>query len=175
MNTTPYGNIPRDVQYPFLNGRMQSVYESDVYYGNMGYMGNTGNMGYPYYVQRVPQVLPNPKPTSVEVGDYSYQIPKYPPYLYWYPNPVECADSCGAAVCNAYGKKMNDYRMCQRCQSMKTPQCWNASAQKCQPCRPEKALTSCEDQFGCANPTGWLQSRGAPINPKYTGCRLCNN
>lgn len=185
---TPYANIPHDANYPYgfpyLNGRLPDVhfpwdavydvqYQHDVRNPKYQYYGN---MSYPYFVRRhrIPSVLANPKPTEVEHGDYSYQIPQYPPYVYWYPNPVECRDTCGEQMCGAWAKRMNDYRMCQMCQNLKSPQCWDAARQRCTPCRPEQALARCEDRFGCANPNGWMQDRVAPINPKYTGCRLCN-
>lgn len=136
-----------------------------------------GNMEYPYWVRRHrnPKVFSDPKP--IEYSDpsgYTYQIPEYPPYVYWYPNPMECRDSCGTKVCNEHYRRVNNYRMCQRCQSLKKPMCWNSEAQKCVACSPRQALSPCEDSFGCRNPNGWLQSNVAPIDPKYTGCRMCN-
>lgn len=185
---TSLGNIPNDANYPYgfpyLNGRLPDThfpwdaaydvqYQFDVRNPKYQYYGN---MEYPYFVRRhrTPQVLPRVKPVSVEHGDYTYQIPQYPPYVYWYPNPLECRDTCGEEMCNAYGKRMNDYRMCQMCQNLKVPQCWDSGKQRCVACRPEHALARCENQFGCANPNGWVHDRVAPINPKYTGCRLCN-
>lgn len=124
---------------------------------------------------RTPQILVQPKPVEYDDEDsgYSYQIPNYPPYVYWYPNPMECRDTCGTTVCNGYFKKMNDYRMCQFCQDLKHPQCWDSKTQRCVPCPRDQALGRCEDRFGCANPNGWMQDRVAPINPKYTGCKNC--
>jgi hypothetical protein len=86
---------------------------------------------------------------------------------------MECRDTCGTNVCNRYYKRMNDYRMCQFCQDLKHPQCWDSKHQRCVPCSREIALARCEDRFGCANPNGWMQDRVAPINPKYTGCKNC--
>lgn len=186
---TPYTNVPRDASYPYghpyLTSRMpqthypwDSVYDSryqlDIQHPKYRWYGN---MEYPYFVRRhrIPKVFTEPKPQWIENDDgYTYQIPAYPPYVYWYPNPVECRDACGSATCNAYFKRMNDYRMCQFCQNLKTPQCWNPGRQRCEACPPEQALSRCEDNFGCRNPNGWMHDNVPPINPKYTGCQLCN-
>lgn len=188
-SNTLYGNIPRDAGYPYgfpyLDSRLpQTMYPWDSVY-DMQYQHDVqnpkyqyyGNMEYPYFVRRhrMPLVFANPKPREVAHGPYSYQIPQYPPYVYWYPNPTECRDTCGSAICDAYYKRMNDFRGCQLCQNLRGgPQCWDAKNQRCRKCRPEEALERCEDQFGCRNPDGWLQDNVAPINPKYTGCRVCN-
>lgn len=117
-----------------------------------------------------PLVYLSSRPSSYE-NDYGYkfEVPKYPPPIYWYPNPLECKDVCGSRVCDAYYRRLNDYRMCQQCQSLKTPMCWNSDKQQCVGCRGEKALASCEDRFG-AQGNGWLQTNVGPVNPKYTGC-----
>jgi hypothetical protein len=119
-----------------------------------------------------------PKPVGVEHGHgckcescVRYRVPEYPPTIYWYPNPMECEDVCGRQVCNRYYRQLNDYRMCQVCQSQKTPMCWNPNAQRCEMCSPEHAWESCSDRFGAQNPNGWLHANTGPINPKYTGCQ----
>lgn len=123
-----------------------------------------------------------PKPTLVTHGHahgagcgcgacVTHKVPEYPPTIYWYPNPMECEDVCGRKVCNQYYRKLNNYRMCQICQSQKTPMCWNPDAQRCDMCSPEQAWESCSDRFGAQNPNGWLHANTGPINPKYTGCQ----
>ena len=121
-----------------------------------------------------------PKPTFV-TGSHAkgcgcnqctiHKVPEYPPTIYWYPNPMECEDVCGKKVCNKYYRQLNNYRMCQICQSQKTPMCWNPNAQRCEMCSPEQAWESCSDRFGAQNPNGWLHANTGPINPKYTGCQ----
>lgn len=185
---TQFTNVPPDASYPYgyqhLSGSLpQTHYPWDSVYDTRyqavqhpKYRDGVGNMEYPYFVRRhrIPTVFTNPKPVSYDDADsgYSYQIPQYPPYIYWYPNPEECRDVCGADKCEAYYRRVNNYRMCQFCQTLKTPQCWNAGKQQCEKCRPEQALSRCEDRFGSYNPNGWMQDRVAPINPKYTGCQL---
>jgi hypothetical protein len=107
-------------------------------------------------------------------SDFYYQVPQIPPYVYWYPNPVECRDVCGTNVCDHFARRLNNYKMCQFCQNLKTPQCWDAKNQMCTPCPRSQALQTCENQYGCANPNGFPHARVAPIDPKYTGCKLCN-
>lgn len=130
-----------------------------------------------HYNPKLPRVLVEPKPVEYDdrATGFNYHIPSYPPYVYWYPNPMECSDVCGERVCNAYDRRMNDYRMCEYCQSMKVPQCWDKRAQQCVSCPQGQALRRCVDTYGCANPHngGWMQDRVAPINPKYTGCKQC--
>lgn len=165
--------------YKYFSKLPETTYPNDYVY-DTPYRENpsripTGSMIYPSAAvrHRNPQVLINPKPYDVEDRDtgYRYQIPQYPPYIYWYPNPVECRDTCGMKVCESYNRRMNDYKMCQFCQTLKTPQCWDRNTQKCTKCPRNKALGSCEDSFGSPNPNGWMQSNVAPINPKYTGCK----
>ena len=187
---TPYTNVPNDASYQYghqyLTSKLpQTQYPWDSVYDTRyqrdiqhpKYKWN-GNMEYPYFVRRhrIPKVFTEPKPIAYKDynSGYSYQIPQYPPYVYWYPNPVECRDACGADKCDAYYKRMNDYRGCQRCQTLKIPKCWNSTTQRCESCSPEKALSRCEDNFGCRNPNGWVHDNVAPINPKFSGCQLCN-
>ena len=126
---------------------------------------------------RLPDILVKTKPQNYKAKKtgFYYQIPQYPPYVYWYPNPMECRDVCGTKVCNDYFKRMNDYRMCRFCQNLKDPQCWDSKLQRCVTCNQSQALKRCEDQYGCQNPNSYLgwQDNGAPINPKYTGCKMC--
>ena len=137
-----------------------------------------GNMEYPYYVrrQRIPKVYTRPKPSFSKYGNHYYQIPGYPPYIYWYPNPLKCRDTCGDRICNAYFRKINDYRNCRRCQNQKVPKCWNPVKQQCVSCPPQQALENCSSRsrFGCANPNGWQMADTSPVNPIYTGCKLCH-
>ena len=136
-------------------------------------------MNYSYFNdrQRIPRVAFNPKPVSYQAANgFAYQIPQYPPYIFWYPNPVECRDVCGKQVCDSYYKAMNDNRNCQRCQRKDPPQCWDSKADVCVDCPRATALASCNSRntYGCANPRGFPHSDGAPINPLYTGCKLCS-
>ncbi len=184
---TPYTNIGRDPSYPYyyphLNGYLpQTMYPYDSVYDNT-YQSNIrhpkyrwyGNMEYPYFVRRhrIPKVFTEPKPTFTKANGFYHQIPSYPPYIYWYPNPTKCRDACGEAVCNEYFRRMNNYNMCQRCQTTDPPSCWNPKIQRCVPCNPETALEDCKQTYGCANPNGWPHRKVAPQNPLYTGCQLC--
>jgi hypothetical protein len=189
FSNTQFTNIPRDASYPYghpyLSSRLpqthypwDSVYDTryqrDVQHPKYQWHGH---MEYPYYVRRhrIPKVFTEPKPIEfASPNGYSYQIPQYPPYVYWYPNPVECRDACGTKVCEEYHRRMNNYRMCKFCQTLKRPMCFDPRRQSCVPCRPEQALARCEDNFGCRNPNGWMHDNVEPINPKYTGCQLCN-
>lgn len=184
----PNSNLPvRDASwvygYPYMTSRLpqanwpwdsvyDTAYQSDI--NNPNYR-HYGTMEYPYSVRRqqVPLVYVNPRPSSYETDSgYGFNIPNYPPAIYWYPNPTECEDTCGPQVCNAYYKRANDYRMCNVCQTLKKPMCWDPRSQRCVDCAPEQALESCEKRFGSTNPNGWPHARVAPINPKYTGCAL---
>jgi hypothetical protein len=174
---------------PFLNGgNPEPMYPSDALYDGTYQTDNMnpkyqyyGNLDYPQTVQRQnqPLVYYNPKPVlKVDATDKSsilyYESPKYPPYVYYYPNPVECKDVCGNKICDAYYNKMNNYRNCRRCQMKSTPQCWCPRTQTCVNCPPEKALTSCASRtrYGMPNPNGALQADVPPQNPLYTSCRL---
>ena len=188
-----YSNVP--VPYsapypwyiPFLNGgNPRTMYPYDAIYDQRYQEHNSdpkyqyfGNMAYPAYVQRhrVPQVYFDPKPTKYySTSGYQYKIPPYPPYIYWYPNPVECRDVCGNKVCDAYHNALNNYNNCRRCQRMDPPQCWDPDNQMCKTCPPKQALKKCSSRgrYGCANPNGFPHDDVPPINPKYTGCKLCN-
>lgn len=166
-----------NVQYPY-DAQFDSKYQNDVV--NPTYSTNVGEMNYPYYVQRhrSPEVFYDPKPTKYynPVDNHIYQIPQYPPYMYWYPAPSECRDTCGKKVCDSYYKAMNDNRNCQRCQRKDPPQCWDSQIESCVDCPRSTALASCNSRnsYGCANPRGFPHSDGAPINPMYTGCKLCS-
>lgn len=182
----PFGNAPTDPAYAhghrFLTDRLpQSDYPWEPVYDNRWSLDASDWFGssleYPYYLRRhrVPKVFVRPKPHEVTApGGRTYRVADYPPYVYWYPRPVECEDACGQATCDRYYRRLNDYRMCQFCQSLREPQCWDASAQRCVRCPPGVALRPCEDQFGCRNPNGWFHTRVPPQNPKYTGCRMCS-
>lgn len=185
--SAPYqSNLPaRDASqayaYPYMTERLpqatfpwdaarDSRYQADIANPNYRHYGNNA---YPYSVRRqqTPVVFYNPRPKEYDAGNgFTFNVPEYPPPIYWYPNPVECEDACGAPVCNAYYRRLNNYRMCQVCQSLKRPMCWDPQAQQCVGCTPEHALDSCEDRFGSRNPNGWMHSNVGPINPKYTGC-----
>lgn len=188
--TTQWSNIPNDASYPYaiphLNASIpQTQYPYDSVYDTQ-YQENIihpkyrwyGNMEYPYFAQRhrQPKVYTRPKPSLRYDNGHAYTIPSYPPYVYWYPNPLKCRDTCGDDICNAYFQKINNYRNCRRCQNQKTPKCWDPKFQKCVACPPEIALESCSSRkrFGCANPNGWDQGPTQPINPIYTGCKLCH-
>lgn len=141
-------------------------------------MSTCGSNLYPFGIRspalNVPTVLPNPRPRDYSPSQgFVYQNYTYPPMIYWYPNPRECEDICGGDVCNQYYRKMNDYRMCQLCRSLRPGQCWDRQKQACRPCRPRERWTSCEDSLGCVNPNGWVNDNVAPVNPKYTGCKMC--
>lgn len=181
----PY-SAPYPYYIPFLNGgNPQTMYPYDALYDQKYQMQNSdpkyqyyGNMEYPYYVQRhrSPHVYFDPKPTKYwHSNGFQYRIPPYPPYIYWYPNPVECRDVCGNNVCDAYYNAMNNYRNCKRCQQKDPPQCWDSTSQKCTDCPPEEALEGCQlrTRYGCANPRGFPHADVPPINPKYTGCKMC--
>lgn len=195
QNTSQYSNVPQPYRapyphyIPFLNGgNPETLYPYDGLYdkkyqaarGNPKYQ-HYGSMDYPHYVQRhnQPQVYFNPKPVlKVNMSNpkavlYN-EIPPYPNYIYWYPNPVECRDTCGNKVCDAYYEKANNYRNCMRCQRKDPPQCWSSQAQQCVNCPPEQALTACSSRvrYGMPNPNGELHADVAPQNPLYTGCKL---
>jgi hypothetical protein len=70
---------------------------------------------------------------------------------------------------------MNNYRNCRRCQRKDPPQCWSPDRQECVDCAPEKALASCaaRERYGCPNPNGEMHADVPPVNPLYTGCRMC--
>jgi hypothetical protein len=188
---TQYQNIPRDATlnyyYPYLGYNIpQTQYPYDSVYDNE-YQSlishpkyrHFGNLEYPYYVRRhrTPKIYTRPKPNEYKFNNYTYQIPNYPPYVYWYPRPGLCRDSCGDAVCNEYFKRINDWRNCRRCQNMRpNPMCWDSVKEKCVPCPRNEALGNCNlrSKFGCANPNGPQHSDVPPINPLYTGCSLCN-
>lgn len=189
--TTQYQNIPRDPPMPFgyahLSGNIpQTHYPYDSVY-DTEYQSVImhpkyrwyGNMEYPYHVrrQRVPKVFTRPKPNYYKYNNYYYQIPNYPPYVHWYPNPMLCRDTCGDAICNEYFRRINDYRNCLRCQMNRgKPMCWSPEKQDCVDCPPEEALAKCNsrDRFGCANPNGFPHADVPPVNPIYTGCMMCN-
>lgn len=136
-----------------------------------------GNMSYPYYVKkhRIPKIYLKPKPRIYKSNNYYYQIPPYPPRIYFYNNPIECRDKCGPRACNLYHKRLNDFNNCKRCQNIKSPgpMCWSSRRQKCVPCPRHHALSRCEDRFGCSNPNGLPHDNVPPINPLYTGCKNC--
>lgn len=186
-----YSNIPRNAAYPYYNGHLggllpQTQYPYDGVYDNK-YQQNIrdpsfkwyNNMEYPYYVQRhrIPQVFTEPKPDFKVKDGYFYSINNYPPYVYWYPNPLECRDACGEKVCNEYYRRLNNYNNCQRCQLSRgyngMPMCFDSRTQKCVDCSPGQALANCEDTFGCGNPQSWPHGRVPPQNPLYTGCKNC--
>src|SRR5690606_3034691 len=120
-----------------------------------------------YWVQRhrMPKVFTEPKARSYKWNGFSYQIPPYPNYMYWYPNPVECRDSCGLDVCNEYYRRRNNYLNCKRCQLVKSPgpMCWDSKVQRCVACPREQALSRCEDNYGCGNPLGFPNDNVGPI------------
>lgn len=186
--STAYGsNLPaRDASwvygYPYMTSRLPQAmwpwdavhdvqYQTDVQ--NPRYK-HYGMMEYPYSARRhrTPLVYVKPRPAEYQVHGLTYQIPQYPPPIYWYPNPVTCEDSCGSSKCQDFYGKQNDYRMCQMCQNLKSPMCWDPKSRRCVDCLPEHSLESCEQRFGSRNPNGWLHANVAPINPKYTGCQL---
>lgn len=190
-----FSNIPNPYQashpyyIPFLNGgNPEPMYPSDALYDGT-YQKDVmnpqyqyfGTMNYPYTVQRqnVPYVYYNPKPNLyVDFSNPSsalyYNIPPYPPYVYWYPNPQTCADVCGNKICDKYYEQMNNYRNCKRCQLNDPPQCWSSSKQQCVNCPPEQALESCSSRrrYGMPNPNGEIHADVPPQNPLYTNCRL---
>lgn len=182
------GNIPRQAAYPYglpyLQNQLPQThwpwdaahdtkYQRDIQNPNYAHYAQPA---YPYWVRRhrAPTVFSQPKPVGRRANGYTFQIPPRSPYVYWYPNPVECSDACGTEVCVEYQRRLNNYKMCQMCQSLKKPMCYSAQKQQCVPCAPEQALSSCEENYGCRNPNGWVHNNVAPINPKYTGCQLCN-
>ena len=190
-----YSNLakPYRASYPYyiphLNGgNPQTMYPYDAVY-DQKYQGQNmdprfqyyGNMEYPQSVQRhrMPYVYYNPKPklyvdTTNPGAAHYYDIPPYPPYVYWYPNPMKCRDICGNKICDAYFRQINNYRNCTRCQRKQTPQCWSPEAQECVQCAPEEALASCAslDRYGSPNPNGQMHANVPPQNPLYTGCKL---
>lgn len=178
-----YNNVPSfRASYPnyipFLNGgNPETLYPYDSMYDKK--YQHFGSMDYPYYVQRhnAPQVYFNPKPllkvdaTNPRAILYN-EIPPYPNYIYWYPNPMKCQDVCGNKVCDAYYEKANNYRNCMRCQRKDPPQCWSSKFQQCINCPPEHALTPCASRtrYGMPNPNGELHADVSPQNPLYNGC-----
>lgn len=192
-SNSQYSNVPRDPPqqdgYSYLRGsRPQTTFPYDAAY-DPTYQQDRVNPQYRYYqhyeypawVQRhnppkvTSQNFVNPKPVTYTLDGYEYKIPAYPPYMYWYPNPIDCKDVCGKQVCDNYYKRRNDFYNCQRCQLVQSPgpMCWNSNLQKCVPCSREKALAPCEETYGCANPNGFPHNKVAPINPLYTGCTNC--
>jgi hypothetical protein len=169
--------------YAYFSQVPQTNYVYDTPYQEMPARQPTGLMDFPREPSlprrhRLPQVMVKSKSQEYDgyrLTGYNYQISQHSPYIYWYPNPMECRDLCGTRTCDRHYKRMNDYRMCRFCQSLKNPQlrCWDAKEQRCTQCTTSEAGKRCEDLFGCANPNGWMQDRVAPIDPKYTGCRLC--
>jgi hypothetical protein len=167
-------------QYPY-DAMYDRKYQKVVLNPSYKYYGDATDgrqMNYPYYVQRhrAPSVYYNSKPYTTTAVSPDYRIPDAQPYMYWYPNPVECEDTCGKDVCNAYYKAMNDNRNCQRCQRKDPPQCWDSENETCIDCPRRVALASCNSRntYGCANPRGFPNADSAPINPVYTGCQLCS-
>jgi hypothetical protein len=141
-------------------------------------LGNLPYGTYPFGIRspalNVPEVLPRARPLEYSASQgFVYQNYAYPPMMYWYPNPRECEDVCGGDVCNQYYRKKNDFRMCQVCQSLKKPMCWDSSKQQCVNCPKRQAMASCTDTHGCVNPNGWVNDNVGPVNPKYTGCKMC--
>lgn len=186
-----YSNVPRSPSYPYgyphLSASIpQTHYPLDSVYDNR-YQKDVrnpkyrwfGNMEYPYFVQRhrQPKVFTEPKPKYTIHNGYYYSVNSYPPYTYWYPNPMKCRDACGEKVCNEYFRRLNNYNNCKRCQLSRgyngLPMCFDPKSQQCVECTPEQALENCEDRFGCANPQGWPHARVPPQNPLYTGCKNC--
>lgn len=187
---TQFTNVPGQVSYPYylphLSGNIpqthwpyDSVYDT-TWQNNISHPKYRwyGNMEYPYYTQRhrTPKVFTRPKPMYWKNNGFYYKIPSYPPYIYWYPNPYLCRDMCGDEICNEYFIRINDYRNCQRCQKRDPPQCWDPKSQKCINCPPELALEKCSlrKRFGCTNPNGYQHTDVPPINPLYTGCKMCS-
>jgi hypothetical protein len=187
-----YNNRPVPYRAPFSNyltylngGNPEPQYPYDALFDQQyqaaskkPYTKYSGSNDYPYYAQRhrAPHTYYDPKPTKYHHTDgYEYKIPKYPPYMYWYPNPVECRDTCGKQVCDSYHNALNNYTNCRRCQRNDPPQCWDESKQMCSECLPEQALSSCQSRsrYGCPNPRGFPNADVPPINPKYTGCKMC--
>lgn len=186
---TPYSNVPRNASYPHGYSHIQGTlpetqypydsaydhtYQRDIRHSKYRYYGN---MEYPHWVQRhnMPQVYTDHKPRSYTNNGYKYAIPPYPPYLYFYPNPVECRDACGKNTCDKYYYRLNNYNNCKRCQLVKSPgpMCWSSQKQQCVACPREQALSRCEDSYGCGNPNGFPHDNVGPINPLYTGCQNC--
>jgi hypothetical protein len=160
--------IPR-ATFPWDAAR-DSRYQADIENPNYRHYGT---QEYPYAVRRqqTPMIFMNSRPSEYAgANGLTYHVPQYPPSIYWYPNPTECEDVCGKKKCKEYYRRLNNFRMCQMCQSLKDPMCWDPQAQKCIGCTPEQALESCENRFGAKNPNGWMQANVGPINPKYTGC-----
>lgn len=191
-----YSNVPRNPveKYRYLRGSnpqtefpydaaYDPTYQYDTVFPQYKYFKHHE---YPSWVQEhnpphvFAQSFVDPKPRSITIANNNnesveYSVNEYPPYSYFYPNPLECEDVCGQKICNNYYKKRNDYYNCKRCQLIQSPgpMCWNSNLQKCVKCPKEKALEPCENKFGCANANGFPHNRVEPINPKYTGCANC--
>lgn len=188
-SNTPYTNVTRTPSYPHRYPHLvsklpetqypyDSVYDSRYQHDIKHPNNQHQNMEYPHWVQRhrMPMVFTERKPRSYNTTTgYSYQVYPYPPYQYFYHNPRKCRDTCGGRSCQKYFKKLNNYNNCKRCQLIKRPgpMCWDPKAQRCVSCSHNKALTRCEDTFGCKNPQGFPHGNIRPINPLYTGCKNC--
>lgn len=169
--TNPQTTYPYDSKYDAKYDPMYQLYHKKRAYPAWVQEHN------PPYVFAQSFVDPKPKTYSVNVGpnNIEFNVADYPPYSYFYPNPLECEDVCGGRVCDKYYRKRNDFYNCQRCQLVQTPgpMCWSSKLQKCVKCSREEALSPCEDRYGCANANGFPHNRVEPINPKYTGCSNC--
>lgn len=81
-----------------------------------------------------------------------------------------CDDYCHHDTCKDYKDRMKYYKYCKKCATEGL--CWNLSETSCHECSVKDSI-NCEDsnKFGCWNELAGKYTK--PINPKYTGCKLC--
>ena len=98
----------------------------------------------------------------------------YRPYnIYRYTKSWKCDDVCDPDTCKQHLTKLRNYRGCIHCQLQNPPKCWNSETMSCESCSLPEARTSCQDRYGCKNPRGFPHRGTRPVNPIYTGCKLC--
>ena len=103
------------------------------------------------------------RPWFLSQDNHSYGIVPYPKKF--------CDNICGVKMCKKYKEQVNNYEHCKRCQEI--GKCWSPYQQRCIDCGYNRAMKSCEDKYGCANPNGYEFANVPPINPMLNGCNVC--
>lgn len=140
---------------------------ANCYYGNQYHLGYTITNTKPLFYNSYEGI------NGINNSGVTYQIPRYPPLVYYHHNPETVIDKCGYDIANKYNKQLELYRMCQKCKQ--DQYCYDPINNQCIKCSYKELNKSCEEKFGCKHPNSQIYQNVAPVNPRFNGCKMCWN